>query len=131
MRKTGLLILTFIYLAFTAGVTLQRHFCMNRMSGIRFSAHTEDRCDTCGMEKSERDDSCCHDEQSVYKITDDQQPAYSLLVIEVPDSSLPPGIRHCSFPKLIMGSLSPVLFEHGPPGGHAVPLFIRYNVYRI
>ena len=130
MRKAGLIILTFIYLALTAGVSVQRHYCMNRMSSVRFTVHTEERCTVCGMEKSERSSDCCRDEVSVFKITDDQQPPFSGELIS-PDfvyiHSVTPVMDAPEYRTL----QSSVSYAHGPPGESPVPIFIRNRVFRI
>ncbi len=131
MRKIGLIILTFVYIAFTAGVSLQRHYCMNRMTALRFSSHPEDRCGFCGMEKTEQDNSCCRDEPVVYKITDDQQPALQAL-LKVPDLS--PLLQDHCLPitsEVPSFSVTAPVHDHGPPGISPVPLFIRFGVFRI
>ncbi|HRG25860.1 MAG TPA: hypothetical protein PLL23_15780 [Chitinophagaceae bacterium] len=131
MRKTGLIILTFLYLAFTAGISVQRHFCMNRMAALRFTTQPEERCGFCGMEKTERDNSCCHDEQVVYKITDDQQPGFpTLFTLNEFPVLLPEQRFSCSVNKSVVSDLLPAS-SHGPPGIPAVPLFIRFGIFRI
>lgn len=131
MRKTGLIILTFLYLAFTAGISVQRHYCMNRMAALRFTAQPEERCGFCGMEKTEGDNACCHDEQTVYKITDDQQPGIPVLLSMIeypvlcPEYILPGSSTISSVP------VPALVCSHGPPGIASLPLFIRFSVFRI
>lgn len=131
MRKCIVIILTFVYLAFTAGVTLQRHYCMNRLASLRFSSHTEDRCGYCGMDKSERGNACCRDENTIYKITDDQQPGpvfLSLVHTEIP-------VLQEYEPVAVAGlnyiTVNGQRYGHDPPWRSAVPLFIRFEVFRI
>lgn len=131
MRKTGLIILTFLYLAFTAGISVQRHYCMNRMAALRFTTQPEERCGFCGMEKTERDNSCCHDEQAVYKITDDQQTGFPTIFIV---NEFQVGSPEHYIPvsgKIITASVPVPAYSHGPPGVSAFPLFIRFGVFRI
>lgn len=130
MRKTGLIILTFLYLAFTAGVSVQRHYCMNRMAAIRFSSHHEDRCGYCGMDQSERSNTCCRDESATFKITDDQQPSVAS------ELKLPNMLYLYSI--TVLTDQAPVLFniahefqDHGPPGTSPVPLYVRNRIFRI
>ncbi len=131
MRKTGLIILTFLYLAFTAGISVQRHFCMNRMAALRFTTQPEERCGSCGMEKTERDNSCCHDEQAVYKITDDQQPGFPTVFI-VNEFQVGSPEHYIPVSGKIIAASDPVpAYSHGPPGISAIPLFIRFGVFRI
>lgn len=131
VRKTGLIILTFLYLAFTAGVSIQRHYCMNRLATLRFSVHAEDRCGFCGMEKSERDNSCCRDEQAIYKITDDQEPG---LQTTLHTPVLSDFISFHALPVTRISSYNAMdnrVYSHGPPGLSSFPLFIRFGVFRI
>jgi hypothetical protein len=131
VRKTGLIILTFLYLAFTAGISVQRHYCMNRLASLRFTTQPEERCGFCGMEKTERDNSCCHDEQAVYKITDDQQSGFptQLKLTELP--VLSPDYYLPIADTLPSVSVFVPDYNHGPPGIAAIPLFIRFSVFRI
>lgn len=131
MRKAGIVILTFLYLAFTAGVSVQRHYCMNRMAAVRFTAHAEDRCTICGMERSERSSDCCRDEVDLFKITDDQQPPFAgellspdLIYIHI-SSAVPDADTYTTF--ISSGNFA----DHGPPGKCGVPLFVRNRVFRI
>jgi hypothetical protein len=131
VRKTGLIILTFLYLAFTAGISVQRHYCMNRMAALRFTSQPEERCGFCGMEKTGQDNSCCHDEQAVYKITDDQQPGFPTLYTL---SELP---VLCAVQNFSVSGKIPAVtiflpaYSHGPPGITPIPLFIRFGTFRI
>ncbi len=131
MRKCFVIILTFVYLAFTAGVTLQRHYCMNRLASLRFSPHTEDRCGYCGMDQSERGNACCRDESTVYKITDDQQPGPVFLSLA--NSEIP--VLQESLPVTVSGlqnnTVNGLYYGHDPPWQSTVPLFIRFEVFRI
>ncbi|MBI5373566.1 MAG: hypothetical protein HZA79_16195 [Sphingobacteriales bacterium] len=131
MKKTGVLILSFIYLAFTAGITLQRHYCMNRLVSLRLSAHTGERCGFCGMDTQATGNGCCKDEASTFRISDDQQPGPSV------DFVAPPaGPDYCpSFVtgpgKRLVDNVTMELTDHGPPGKTAVPVFLLHRVFRI
>lgn len=131
MRKAGIIILTFLYLAFTAGVSMQRHYCMNRMSGVRFAAHPEEHCSVCGMERAERGADCCRDEVSLFKITDDQQPPFS------GELSTPEYLYIHSSAVVINADIyttftsSGNFADHGPPGQTRLSIFLRNCVFRI
>lgn len=130
MRKAGIIILTFLYLAFTAGVSVQRHYCMNRMAAVRFTAHPEDRCSVCGMERSEQDTDCCRDEVNLFKITDDQQPPFAGELIS-PDFIYIHSSAAVNDADTSTSYNSGNFADHGPPGKTGVPLFVRHRVFRI
>ncbi len=65
-------IVAFAYLFLSTGFTVSKHFCMGEMDSITIGAQTSDECNKCGMH-SDESKGCCHDDVSVYKISDDQQ----------------------------------------------------------
>lgn len=131
MRKILVIILTIVYLAFTAGVSLQRHYCMNRMTALRFSNHPEERYGFCGMEKTEKDNSCCRDEAAVYKITDDQQSKQNCQLKDITGLPLLQDYTLLDDDVLPLVDTNNLTHAHGPPGLQRVALFIRFSVFRI
>lgn len=68
MNRVVASILLALYFTFSTGMVISKHFCMNEPTGV--SLHGSDNhkaCDKCGMESKQ---GCCHDEVSVYKLTD-------------------------------------------------------------
>ncbi|TXJ27428.1 MAG: hypothetical protein E6Q24_08200 [Chitinophagaceae bacterium] len=72
MRKTGVFILLLCYLAFSTGVIINSHYCMNRLASTQLFASESENCGICGMHI---DDShgCCRDEVKMVKMEDDQK----------------------------------------------------------
>lgn len=72
MRKIGVFILLLCYLAFSTGVIINSHYCMNKLASIQLFVAGSKECGKCGMHI---DDShgCCRDEVKVVKMDDDQK----------------------------------------------------------
>ncbi|MBI3138760.1 MAG: hypothetical protein HYZ15_09265 [Sphingobacteriales bacterium] len=131
MKKAGVIILSFIYLAFTAGITLQQHYCMNRLVSLRLSGHTEERCGFCGMDTKEKGNSCCKDEASTFRISDDQQegPAIDFNASLTGLADGPPFLTDPE--NRVVYKVTDRVTGHGPPGKTAVPVFLLNRVFRI
>lgn len=65
-------ILLVCYLAFSSGVIINFHYCMNRLASTELFAYEGDRCGKCGMHTDESN-GCCRDEVKIVKMNDDQK----------------------------------------------------------
>jgi hypothetical protein len=74
MKKGLATILLLVYIAFSSGVVINLHYCMNRLDSSKFGAAKSDICEKCGMHKDAAN-GCCHDEVKLIKIHDDQKTA--------------------------------------------------------
>ena len=74
MKKGIAAILLILYVAFSSGVVINYHYCMDSFDSAQFGANKSDYCGVCGMHKSEASE-CCKDEVKIFKIQDDQQAA--------------------------------------------------------
>lgn len=72
MRKLSVTILLFAYLAFSCGVVISSHYCMNQLASTQLFSASDKECGICGMHI---DDSqgCCRDEVRIVKMDDDQK----------------------------------------------------------
>jgi hypothetical protein len=72
MRKISVFILLLCYLAFSSGVIINSHYCMNKLASTQLFVTGSKECGKCGMHI---DDShgCCRDEVKVVKMEDDQK----------------------------------------------------------
>lgn len=73
MKKGIAAILFLFYFAFSTGVVISYHYCMDEYDSLRLGAKTSDICGKCGMHTGKM--GCCNDEVKIYKIQDDQQTA--------------------------------------------------------
>jgi hypothetical protein len=77
MARILLTLSIFIYLVFSNGWVLDVHYCMNKISSVHLFETKPEQCSTCGMSADESD-GCCHDEEQVVKLVQDQRPPVSL-----------------------------------------------------
>lgn len=82
MKKSLATISILIYFAFTCGVMINMHYCMNRLDSVKLYAEKSDYCGKCGMYAQKH--SCCHDEVSIVKIDDDHQASQFSFTSETP-----------------------------------------------
>jgi hypothetical protein len=72
MKKGIASILFIFYFAFSSGIVINLHYCMNKFDSSKLGAAKSDVCGKCGMH-TEDSNGCCHDVVKVIKIQDDQQ----------------------------------------------------------
>ena len=72
MKKGVAAILLTVYLAFSSGLVVNLHFCMDRFDSMQIGRTSSDYCGKCGMH-TEDSNGCCHDAVQILKIDDDQQ----------------------------------------------------------
>ena len=72
MKKGIASILLILYVAFSSGVIINLHYCMNRFDSAQLGAAIADYCTKCGMHTS-KSNGCCHDTVKIIKIDDDHQ----------------------------------------------------------
>ena len=72
MKKCLAFILTFIYISFSVGATLNVHYCMGEMVGASLFTLRDQECGKCGMEKHTNESkNCCRDISIFLKSGDD------------------------------------------------------------
>jgi hypothetical protein len=70
MKRFFAAILMVTYLAFSSGIVINYHFCMNELASTKFFGKDTDVCGSCGMHKDKN--GCCDDEVVVLKSEEDQ-----------------------------------------------------------
>ena len=85
MKKSIASILLILYVAFSSGVVINLHYCMDSFDSVQFGANKSDYCGVCGMHKSEGNE-CCKDEVKIFKIQDDQQTSAINFKFSSPDA---------------------------------------------
>ena len=73
MKKGIAAILLFFYFAFSTGVVISYHYCMEEFDSVKLGDKKSDTCGKCGMHTGKM--GCCNDEVRIFKIQDDQQTA--------------------------------------------------------
>jgi hypothetical protein len=85
MKKGIASILLVIYLAFSTGVVISFHYCMNDLDSLQLGAAKTEVCGKCGMHQ-EDGNACCNDEVRIFKIHDDQQVSAISFKFSTPDA---------------------------------------------
>ena len=73
MKKALLSFGMLCYLLLTIGVSVNYHYCMNRLDSTQIFAGPSKLCGNCGMH-TEKSNGCCRDEVKVVKVENDQKP---------------------------------------------------------
>ena len=71
MKKGIAAILLLFYFAFSTGVIVSYHYCMDEFDSLKLGDQKSDICGKCGMDTDNM--GCCNDEIKIFKIQDDQQ----------------------------------------------------------
>jgi hypothetical protein len=72
MKKGIASILLVLYVAFSTGVVISFHYCMDEFDSAQLGAKEFEICNRCGMHVPDSG-GCCNDEVKIFKIADDQQ----------------------------------------------------------
>jgi hypothetical protein len=130
VKKLFFTILAFVYLLSVIGITLQQHYCMDKLVGWSFYQQDKDMCDKCGMEKSGRQNGCCKDVKIKVKNWNDQFKSFFSILFEKKE------LQHDQDffvykPELKIQYSKKYVADHGPPYLTILPLFILNGVFRI
>jgi hypothetical protein len=133
MKKLFVFILAFIYLGEVSGMSLYKHYCMDKLVSWGLTNGGK-HCSLCGMVKDLPQKGfckgCCKDEHKLVKLTDDHKASVSiwigsLLSEVVPDNST----IETAIPSLTTASSWNSI--HAPPLKRKVPFYLFNCVFRI
>ena len=129
MKKLIVIILAFLHLSASAGVSMHMHYCMGKLADWDLSQKESRVCGTCGMEKSGKND-CCKDEYKFVKNTNDQKAAESAFqLMQLADVALPALVYET--PDFDLPSVTEAYpISHAPPDSQPA-VYIRNCVFRI
>jgi hypothetical protein len=113
MKKGIAAILLVLYVAFSSGVVISFHYCMDSFDSLQLGAKKSDYCGICGMHKTNGNE-CCKDEVKIFKIQDDQQTSAISFKFSAPDAIITelPVWNEVSF---INSTHQLFLNNHSPP----------------
>ena len=69
MKQAVVFILAFLYLGLTSGLSVNIHYCMGKISEVKFESVSENACGNCGKEKM----NCCGHIYQLVKVNDEHQ----------------------------------------------------------
>lgn len=85
MKRGVAAILLLLYVAFSSGVVISFHYCMDDFDSLQLGAVKAEVCGRCGMHTTDAN-GCCNDEVKIFKIEDDQQVAATHFKLSTPDA---------------------------------------------
>jgi hypothetical protein len=83
MKKLLASITSVFYFAFSCGVMINLHYCMDEVDSVQLYAASDDTCNRCGM-TVKAGEGCCRDEVTIIKLVDDQQTTHQHFTIASP-----------------------------------------------
>lgn len=133
MKKVVVLIIAFIYLAEVSGMSVYKHYCMDRLVSWGWTKGGR-HCPSCGMEKEPPEkklcNRCCKDEYKIVKLTGDHKTAVF--------NWQPSQFTEADKLFYTTGIFSPLPATaaawsniHAPPLKHKVPFYLFNCVFRI
>ena len=84
MKRGIAAILLLLYIAFSSGVVISFHYCMDDFDSLQLGAVKAEVCGKCGMHTTNAN-GCCNDEVKIFKIQDDQQVSAVSFKFSTPD----------------------------------------------
>lgn len=134
MKKCLVFILALIYLTEASGMSLYKHYCMDRLVSWGLTKGGKN-CPSCGMEKDHSGKAtsckgCCKDEHKIVKLTGDHKAEISISPDAFFSEVLPSfSLVDFSVPASEMASTWNSI--HAPPQKYKVPSFIFNCIFRI
>ena len=130
MKKMLAAILMIVYLAFSSGVVINHHFCMNRLASVSLFGTDSEYCGKCGMHADDSE-GCCHDEVEVVKLDNDHQK--SQVAALNPPEIITLSVLASAFICLPAQNADPTghYHNHSPPLLSAQDTYLQINVFRI
>lgn len=130
MKKLLLTIFAFIYLVMSTGLTVNYHYCMEKLVSSSLFSVEETICSFCGMHKEDTK-GCCKDEHRQIKLKDMQQLTDSFsFFFNYPIIHDVSQVENYSFYTSALTILTKPV-SHAPPGSNLIPFYIRNCVFRI
>ncbi len=113
MKKGIAAILLVLYVAFSSGVIISFHYCMDDLDSVQLGAAKTEICGKCGMHQ-EDGNACCNDEVKIFKIQDDQQSSAINFKFSSVDAAIAilPVFDNINF---VNSAHQPFLKNHSPP----------------
>ena len=128
MKKLTIIVLTFIYLIPAIGVSMDVHWCCNRIKIVDINSSHEKKC-PCGKKMPP---GCCKDYHFSAKITQIQQ---SLDQIKIPSCDFITVFSLDNYISLFTIPLQAFVFDfsmrHPPPFKCKQPVYLDISVFRI
>lgn len=114
MRKTGSIILLFLYLLSVEGLLLHRHFCAGEIAEVSYFSHPDEQ-DCCGTDECND----CYDDHVTVRVQTEhvyKTPSTSNYVVSIPADLLTNEVELLSFYKVtLVNKKARVIQKDFPP----------------
>ena len=128
MKKFLVAILAFVYLAGSAGATVNMHYCMGKIYSIDL-IKAKDDCGKCGMKSSP--DHCCNSQLKTLKSCDSHNTVANNINLSAPVFAIGDnGWNNIHSDKLTI-TPSFVTHDNSPPGSSGFSICILNCVFRL
>lgn len=128
MKKLFLFCFSLLFIAASSGASLNIHYCRGKVSSVSLSLLPPPSC-ACGKKAPKK--ACCKTETKLIKMQDDaRQPVFTNNHTFPQLLSLPPHTI-TAIERLYAGEVETDVPETGPHEASAIPLFLRYRVFRL
>ena len=128
MKRFSAAILLVFYLAFSSGLVINLHYCMNRFDSIKLGISKSDVCGKCGMHTTDAN-KCCGDEVKIFKIDDDQQTSTVTFSFKAPAPDLTP--IYILNTEIVQPGINNSSFYFHPPPLSRQDTYLQNCVFRI
>lgn len=130
MFRKGIILLVFLYLIPTIGITISVHYCGNKITSFSLTHFSSEHNCPCGSKKMKKN--CCSNEVTVIKIDDNQLKSQDF------DCSLVKKLNlgwlttlHTSYNTILIQANRHIITTSHPPDVRGVLPFILNQVFRI
>lgn len=130
MARVLLTISVFIYLFFSNGWVLDVHYCMNKVSSVHLFETKPEQCSQCGMDADESK-GCCHDEDQVIKLVQDQRTPKSLHYTFTAPAIMGAATDLIASAIVFKNEQQLVRVAHDPPKYPSQELYLLNRVFRL
>lgn len=130
MARVLLSISIFIYLFFSNGWVLDVHYCMNKVSSVHLFETKPEQCSQCGMDADESK-GCCHDEDQVIKLVQDQRTPEALSYTITAPATLEAEVPFSIYTTLCESKQQIVRVAHDPPEYPSQEIYLLNRVFRL
>lgn len=129
MRRFLFTIAVIVYGLSSMGWVLDIHYCMGKVEAVHLFEKEKTSCSTCGM-SAEESDGCCHDEDALVMLIQDQKTPVTLhFNLEPPVISLPSTLSLLN--EIAFTQQIDIADTGNAPPEKNTPLYLRNRVFRI
>lgn len=127
MKRTGLILLTAIYIVSSLGMSVNRFYCFDKLTSVSVAYGAGDDA---GVQSGKKDKCCGHEKQS-FKVKDSHFSA-ATLALSHPSPLTVPSFIGISNKPVVSFSHTQILYSGNAPPGHSdIPVYTINCAYRI